>query len=289
MIYWSLVRAHRDFPGWKVHESEFVRHIFQRLGRSWRYDIPTVDEKKAIADQLFAQYGEEIVQSLRRVAEPELLSKWAGTIASLGCFSSSSADGHWVGIIEDLCTRAVESYLRIGLIDARGFVPLMRATNRLLKKSGHRHHSFDAVAEKVTGIIEMERLIRSAASPDDPNRNRRANEALHCYAEFIFLYRTRRGVPPYGELLSIYEQAERNFAAEGLRLDAGNAIRRTQNVPKRNVVLQAQYLMDAVIAIQSQVRVEGPWISTVDSLVTRFERQHGPLESWLEPTRSLAH
>jgi hypothetical protein len=283
MIYWSLARAHDDFPAWNVQESEYIRHIFQRLGRNWRYDIPSVHEKKAIADHLFAQYGEEIVHCLRRVTDPASLSKWAGTIASLDCFDGTDVDGEWFGIIEDLCTRAVEAYVGKGLTDARAFVPLMRATNRLLRKLGRSDHSFDAVAEKLSGMAEMDKLIRSAASRDDLNRNRRANEALHCYAEFIFLHRKRRGVAPYRELLSLYEQAERDFAPQGLRLDAGNAIRRAKSVPKRNVELQAQYLMDAVIAIQSQIRIEGPWISTVDNLVTRFEREHGPLESCREP------
>jgi hypothetical protein len=185
-------------------------------------------------------------------------------------------------IIQDLCARAMRAYEGKGLTDARAFVPLIRAINRLLRKLGRSGHSFDAVAERVSGMIEVDRLIHSAANRDDLNRNRRANETLHCYVEFIFLHRRRRGVAPYNEILALYEKAERDFVPQGLRLDAGNAIRRAKSVAKTNVALKAQYLMDAVIAIQSQIRIEGPWVDTVDGLVTRFEREHGPLESWLE-------
>jgi hypothetical protein len=272
IIFRSLEHAKADLRSWTVKDSEYVRHIFQRLAKDKLYVLPELEEKRDIADGLFQDFGYEIASLLHNLNDTRAYAKWAGTFSSLGLLRQDNAFDVIGRTLHHLCSKAVAGHRGRHIANTDVFVPLMRAVRWLLQNF-RANRDVRTLAFSIKRIVDLDQLLIALAKSGSVDWERRANEVLHSYIRFISLSHRGPRKELDEQLFAILRSAEAHLAEHEFSFDAGNAAACAEVATDNKTC--ARYLIDASHRVRSYAREEGSWKRKVDALTRKFEERLG--------------
>jgi hypothetical protein len=284
----SLDCAEKSFLLWNATESEFVRHIFQRVAKRKFGHLSDVPSTEHVAQRLFDRHGARISRLIKERKASIDCARWAGAFAYL---LPTSKSGHLPieltslrNTIYDLCRHSIE----VGdcARNPRGFVPLMWAMRALCKTE-----PAEASLAELTQAVEslnLYALLDGVISKREPTWERRANQIILSHVKFLASLPNLSVASASARVSRVYDEVAHRLG-DRFDLDAENWLTRAgavwiQHSRDPGTRKRAQYLARARQAVQGQRGEQSLWKARIEQEIVRFEHKFGPLSNYLEET-----
>jgi hypothetical protein len=279
MVGRSLARAEQQINLWKRTDAEFLRHLFQRLGKRKVNRLAGFSDGTKIAGELFERYGPSILQTLQRDKSSVTFANWAGTFSyilvprKVRQFNTESKTTEQM--VYELCSFALKESPIVD--DPQVFVTLLLAIRAVCEPySGDPGVKDLADAARIT--LDLNRVLDSIESIGDSEAERRSNQAVLSYAKFLRIIPDWSMYERCHEVTRVYDRVAKRFQASNFRFDALNSVERANVVWIRTgdgvaISQRAQYLREArnVAGQRHQVRHK----SEVERAIAKFQKDYG--------------
>jgi hypothetical protein len=290
----SLRRAAENYDLWHVTDSDFIRHIFQRLSNK-TYSVAATGNMKSVAAELFSSYGATISRLLRNETVPVTVAQWAGTLSRLivpqvGTQQFRDEENCVERVVYTLGMQALAQGQPIS--DSRALVSLMTAIARMCKAFWKEAKILALAEQALEAGKDIGCVVAPLAAKANHDWERRVNECVQCYVDVLSILDRHREMDSRETILQIYEQVESELGTFGFRFDAENQMTRAKKVVIRGyddidrIRLKARLLLAARKAAWAQIRNKGGWtMQPINKLIKDFERHGRSVE---ECTREIS-
>lgn len=287
----SIDRAVANPKQWLITDSEFIRHLLQRLANTRGYAISTLRNKASLADELFTEYGAIIFEILGTQQDSNKCARWAGTLCQLGALNGSKSfrsDPIFIErMIYSLCQQTIAD--KQAMVESRIFVSTLKAVRRLCINFPEEE-LVRSLAEAAIESVNLTATLEALVTKSDSQWSYRANETILSYVNLASaFYKLSKMRHVKSKILGTYERIEAYFNNRDFHLDAGNTLERARCVeilgPHDNyhIRLRAKYLIRARDAVRTEIRQQGKWKEKVDREIRNFERRSGSVEALIIP------
>lgn len=273
IVFHSLEYAKENISEWLQKESEYTRHIVQRLSKRDLYIYAGLN-KHSIIGRIMKDKIKEIRDILKGVDDTGILARWAGTLSACPNISpprSRRKDIQRLPIfaftVLDLCWRVNHEGAK-KINQAEVAVGVLRATRRLVQYYP-LNLAIKHLAREVVSNTKLEKIFLLEISRNEFDVERRCNEILHAYVKIV-------NSSPADVLGEIREQvddevksAENFFRQNGdMKFDAGNLLERARSIAivegdRASVEERRYYLTEALRAISENPREQATWENSI--------------------------